>query len=96
MTSGDAGYVEEIFVAKNGVYCVSYYTGEGETANASISSRKLSWHSETEWNGNFSNDDSSGLEMLGETFGRVDEPNVDSTSDSDGHLQGETIITSWY
>jgi hypothetical protein len=76
------------FVAKNGVFCIAYYSADGNTINAAISSRKVSWHGATEWNGNYSFDSDSGLELTGESYGRVDTPNVDNTADSDGYQLG--------
>ena len=91
----DDGTVDP-FIPQHGVFCVAYYSADGDTDKAAISSRKVSWHSNTEWNGTYSNDDDSGLELTGETYGRVDTPNVDSTADSDGHAAGATITAAWY
>jgi hypothetical protein len=98
LTVSDASFDESAdpFIPEHGVFCVAYYSGDGDTERAAISSRKVSWHSNTSWDGNYSNDEDSGTELTGELYGRVDTPNVDSTADSDGHAAGATISASWY
>jgi hypothetical protein len=98
LTVGDDTYdaAAAPFIPKHGVFCVAYYSGDGDTGKAAISSRKVSWQSPTSWDGSYDNGDDSGTELTGELYGRVDTPNVDSTADADGYDAGATITASWY